>query len=116
MPSIAGYPSQQHVLEPYITSSIANNISSTATNDDKKKGTHAVTECLTQTCRNARNRKDCRGPCSAVNLLVNSSMPDVQGISNCLLSLCSTGYDALPYADADVVGIGVSAIATLGRA
>lgn len=109
VPAMAGYLSQ-HALEQNITASIGRHIPNTGTEDDKKKVTHAVTECLTQTCRNARSRTACGEPCSAVNLLVNSTTPNLQGINNCLMSLCTTGYDALPYADADVVGVGVSVL------
>ncbi|KAJ4295620.1 hypothetical protein N0V90_007633 [Kalmusia sp. IMI 367209] len=106
VPNMAGYLSQK-VIGDNITSIIANNISTEATDDQLKKVTFAVTECLTSTCRNARHKAECRDKCSPVNLLINNTTPDVQGLNNCLNSLCTGGYDALPYADADVVGIGV---------
>ncbi|KAF2110545.1 hypothetical protein BDV96DRAFT_195126 [Lophiotrema nucula] len=56
-----------------------------------------------------QNRTDCRGRCSAVNLLINNTHPNIQGLNGCLNSLCTRGYDSLPYADADVIGIGVFA-------
>lgn len=115
VPAMAGYLSHQ-ALEQDIASSIANNISSNATGDEMSNVTSAITDCLTQTCWHARRQRGCSEPCSAVNMLVNSTIPNVQGINDCLLSLCSTGYDALPYADADVVGIGVSAVVAIERA
>ena len=56
----------------------------------------------------SRRRGVCSRDCSAVNMLINSTMPDIRGVNQCLHTLCTSNYDALPYADADVVGIGVS--------
>lgn len=107
VPSMAGYLAQ-HVLSENITDVIGNSISSNATPAQLKRVASAVTDCLASTCRNARNEEGCRTQCSAVNLLINNTTPDVQGVNDCLQTLCTGGYDYLPYADADVVGIGVS--------
>jgi hypothetical protein len=58
---------------------------------------------------------DCREPCSSVNMLINNTSPNIEGINKCLFSLCEGGFNSLPYADADVVGIGVSALHKLVR-
>lgn len=106
VPAMAGYLSQD-VLEQNISSSIGAHVSREASGDQLKGVTSAVTDCLTSTCRNARNKSRCRDPCSAVNLLINNTTPSVQGVNSCLYSLCDGGYNSLPYADADIVGIGV---------
>ena len=76
--------------------------------DDLMNITSGVTECLTATCHNARNDANCSTPCAAVNLLLNYTTPNVTGINECLGELCNGRYNSLPFADADVVGIGVS--------
>ncbi|RYP12446.1 hypothetical protein DL765_007345 [Monosporascus sp. GIB2] len=40
-------------------------------------------------------------------MLLNSTRPNIGGVNECLNKLCTGGYESLPYADADVVGIGV---------
>ncbi|CAI6316941.1 unnamed protein product [Periconia digitata] len=106
VPAMAGYLSQSS-LPSNITSAIGSNISPRAAESQLRRVTSAVTECLTMTCRNARSAEKCRQDCSAVNMLHNSTQPNLQGVDQCLTSLCSTQYDSLPFADADVVGIGV---------
>lgn len=107
VPNMAGYL-DQNVLEPDILSQVEKYIPRNATTDGLKNVTLAVTECLTATCRNARHPKSCEAQCSGVNLLMNSTTPNVRGLNQCLGTLCTGGYDSLPFADADVVGIGVS--------
>jgi hypothetical protein len=109
VPAMAGYLSAG-ILSPFISSSISPYISQNASNDGLKSVTLAVTECLTSTCSNARNRGRCKEQCSAVNLLINSTTPNVEGLNACLHNLCTGGYKSLPYADADVIGIGVSVL------
>lgn len=108
VPNMAGYL-DQNVLEPNISSQIEKFIPRNAT-DELKNVTLAVTECLTATCRNARHPKTCEMQCAGVNLLMNSTTPNVPGLNQCLGTLCTGGYDSLPFADADVVGIGVSVV------
>ena len=70
--------------------------------------TSAVTDCLSSTCRNSRGKDDCYDSyCSPAMLLANSTTPNITAINRCLHKLCHSGDDALPYADADVIGIGV---------
>ena len=106
VPAMAGYLSQ-HVLEKNVSSTVSRYIPQGTTKDDMKAVTLAVTDCLTSTCRNARNKGSCRSSCSAVNLLTNNTSPNLQGLDECLNSLCTGGYHSLPWADADVIGIGV---------
>ena len=107
VPNMAGYL-RQGVLEPSIQSEVEQYISKNATNEQLQSVTYAVTECLTATCRHARLPKTCQTQCSAVNLLTNSTTPNVEGLNLCLNKLCTGQYNSLPFADADVVGIGVS--------
>ncbi|CAO2655593.1 Nn.00g043960.m01.CDS01 [Neocucurbitaria sp. VM-36] len=108
VPNMAGYLSHD-----VLGSSIRSQVEKYIPRDDNaaalKNITSAVTECLTATCGNARHPNTCHTQCSGVNLLTNSSTPNVQGINQCLSTLCTGGYDSLPFADADVVGIGVFA-------
>ncbi|KAL1594594.1 hypothetical protein SLS60_010355 [Paraconiothyrium brasiliense] len=106
VPNVAGYLSQG-VLGENITTYIGKNVSADATPAQLQGVTKAVTECLTATCSNARNPKDCQGTCAPVKLLINGTMPNVQGLSDCLDSLCLKRWDNLPFADPDIVGIGV---------
>jgi hypothetical protein len=70
--------------------------------------TSAVTDCLSSTCRNSRRSDLCYDDyCSPVKLLANSSSPNVTAVNQCLKTLCSGGYKSLPFADSDIVGIGV---------
>lgn len=107
VPNVASYVSQR-VLGDNITTYIGKNVSTDATPEQLKSVTSAVTSCLTATCGNARNQVDCKDKCEAVNLLINNTTPNVQGINDCLDALCLHEFHALPFADADIVGIGVS--------
>lgn len=70
--------------------------------------TNTVTDCLSSTCRNSRGKDDCYyNHCSPVRLIGSDGVPNITAIDGCLDQLCSSGYNALPWADADVVGIGV---------
>lgn len=71
--------------------------------------TSTITDCLSSTCRHSRRSGLCYDEfCSPVKLLTNSSSPNVTAINQCLHTLCSGGFKSLPFADADIVGIGVS--------
>ncbi|KAF2841390.1 hypothetical protein M501DRAFT_1014191 [Patellaria atrata CBS 101060] len=86
--------------EGYIPSNVPEDILQTIT--------ASVTDCLSSTCRNSRDPNFCYNDyCSPTRLLINSSTPNVQEINNCLYRLCHSEHRALPYADQDVVGIGV---------
>lgn len=70
--------------------------------------TSTITDCLSSTCRNSRRPDLCYDDfCSPVRLLTNSSSPNVIAIDQCLNTLCDGGFKSLPFADADIVGIGV---------
>ena len=106
---MAGYLSQ-NPAKSNIVSEVEKYISRNATNDALKNVTFAVTECLAATCRKARHSKVCRPQCARVNLILNGTTPNLQGVSQCLDSLCTGGCDSLPFADQDVVGIGVGTV------
>lgn len=106
VPNMARYL-DQNALEPNISSQVGAYVSNNASIEDLKHVTAAVTDCLTATCRNARDKSKCKYTCSGVNLLINSTTPNITGIDECLGTLCQGGYKSLPYADPDVVGIGV---------
>ncbi|KAF2668732.1 hypothetical protein BT63DRAFT_414700 [Microthyrium microscopicum] len=80
------------------------------TEDSLRTITSSVTDCLSSTCRNSRRSDLCYNDyCSPVRLLTNSSAPNMEAINRCMQQLCGSGYAALPYADPDVLGIGVFA-------
>lgn len=106
VPAMVGYSSQ-----PFLTSALPTSINTyvpaDTSQDDLKKVTAAITECLTQTCRASRNKTACESNCSPVNMLTNNTTPNLLGVNQCLNTLCTGGYNSLPFADADVIGIGV---------
>lgn len=107
VPNMAQHFSRS-VLDPKISMQIERHVSRDASIDSLKGITFTVTECLTATCRNARDKEICQNQCSSVNLLINSTTPNITGLNQCLNSLCTGNYHSLPYADADVIGVGVS--------
>ncbi|KAH6704377.1 hypothetical protein BKA61DRAFT_740098 [Leptodontidium sp. MPI-SDFR-AT-0119] len=107
IPSIAGYINQ-NVLSSNITNSIQGFISSHTTDDSLRNVTSAVTDCISSNCRASRNSKSCYTDyCSPVRLLRNNTSPDLEAINTCLNTLCGGGVKYLPWADADIIGIGV---------
>lgn len=97
----------QSLLGPNIRSKVEDYVPTKASSDQLKNISRATTDCLTATCQNARDVDHCSYNCSAVNLLINSTTPNVEGIHQCLHALCTGNQTSLPFADADVVGIGV---------
>lgn len=76
--------------------------------DSLQQITSSVTDCLSSTCRHGREDNGCYNNfCSPVKMISNNTLPNVVGINDCLFSLCNAGTGALPWADADIVGIGV---------
>jgi len=69
--------------------------------------TSATTDCLSTTCRVARNRPRCWDNCAPVRLLINNTTPNVRNINDCMHDLCTGGYNSLPFANDDIIGIGV---------
>ncbi|KAK4153027.1 hypothetical protein C8A00DRAFT_44031 [Chaetomidium leptoderma] len=70
--------------------------------------TSSVTDCLSSTCRHARDNSYCYyNVCSPVKLISNGTLPNIQGRNGCLNKICNAGTGALPWADADIVGVGV---------
>ncbi|ORX96513.1 hypothetical protein BCR34DRAFT_578638 [Clohesyomyces aquaticus] len=108
IPSIAGYYSAG-MLDPEVEASLAPYFPRNASTTELKGIAGSITGCLTSTCRAARNRSVCVDVCAPVNLLTNSTHPSLKGVNDCLNTLCTGQYNSLPYADADVVGIGVFA-------
>ncbi|KAI0611349.1 hypothetical protein TUN199_02102 [Pyrenophora tritici-repentis] len=87
VPNMAGYL-RQDVLGPNITSQVEPHISRNATKKQLQGISYAVTECLAATCRNSRKPGKCKKQCSGVSLLWNQTTPDIQGIDQCLDTLC----------------------------
>jgi hypothetical protein len=107
IPSIASYVNQG-VLSPNITESIQKFIFPHTTEDSLQDVTSAVTDCISSTCRASRNSTFCYTDyCSPVKLLRNNTSPNLEAINTCLNTLCDNTVKALPWADADVIGIGV---------
>jgi hypothetical protein len=76
--------------------------------DELENMTSAVTECLTSTCSASRQPWLCQDKCSSVKILSNNTTPNLTAIDGCLDQLCNyRGYSSLPFADTDIVGIGV---------
>ena len=69
--------------------------------------TATTTSCLSATCEASRNAENCRQSCSGAYLLVNGTTPSLLGQSDCLMDLCSS-TEFFPFADQDIIGIGVS--------
>jgi len=98
----------QGALTPNFSSAAQQYVSTNITENSLQNITSTVTDCLSSTCRNSRNSDLCYDNyCSPVKLLANSTTPNITAINGCLNQLCYSGFSALPYADADVVGIGV---------
>lgn len=107
IPSIASY-ADQGVLSPDIMKTVRQYIDLNTTEDELQTVTSVVTDCLSSTCRKSRNSSFCYDDyCSPVKLLSSNTSPNVEQINACLYTLCSNPIDALPWADADVIGIGV---------
>ena len=109
IPSIASYANQRGVLSPDITESIKKYIFPYTNEESLQYVTSAVTDCISSTCRESRNSTFCYTDyCSPVKLLQNNTSPNLEAINACLNVLCNNTVKALPWADADVIGIGVS--------
>jgi hypothetical protein len=74
---------------------------------DLRNLTGTLTQCLSDTCAVARNNERCFEPCRPINLITNTTMPNLAGISECLYELCTADIDSLPFASEDIIGIGV---------
>jgi hypothetical protein len=115
LPSIARQ-SQFQQLPSNISDVVAQYIPSNISESRIQNISSAVTDCLSSTCRNSRGRNNCyNNYCSPVKLLSNSSSPNVTAVNECLNYLCSNPYQSLPYADPDIVGIGVIILLRLGE-
>lgn len=115
VPAIANHL-RNNALSQHNSETIGSFISHSAQDAQLKSITSAVTGCLTATCMNARGYEQCKAACSPVNILVNSTMPDVEGVNGCLRALCHNQEDSfgsVPYADEDIIGAGVSILVSL---
>ncbi|KAE8443846.1 hypothetical protein EG329_001255 [Mollisiaceae sp. DMI_Dod_QoI] len=109
IPSIASYGNQS-VLSSNISKSIEGFLFSNTSQERLQRVTSAVTDCISSTCRSSRNSFFCYPEyCSPVKLLRNDTSPNLDAINTCLNTLCSNNVKSLPWADADVIGIGVFA-------
>lgn len=107
LPSIARF-SEFGQLSQDLVSEADRYIAPNTTDNQLQRVTSAVTDCLSSTCRNSRQSNLCyEDYCSPVKLLANSSSPNITAVNQCLNTLCSGGYKSLPFANADIVGIGV---------
>ena len=109
LPTVYGY-FKQGLLPANYTDSISRYFPPTISDTDLQGITSSVTHCLITTCDNARDHGACNSLCPPVQLLINSTTPSFDGVSNCLQTLCNgigSGFDGLPYANSDIVGIGV---------
>lgn len=97
---------KQGILDPAYSQFFENNVPLGATRSDLQGITSAVTHCLLGTCDQARDSTACSSKCSPVAMLINSTTPSFQGVSDCLETLCA-GSRSLPYANSDIIGIGV---------
>lgn len=77
-----------------------------STLSDKLWASDAATHCWTDTSSAARNHSKCADACAAVSLLESHYEPQFAGTRKCIQCLCH-GIDGLPFADQDIVGIGV---------
>ncbi|QDS73351.1 hypothetical protein FKW77_006818 [Venturia effusa] len=109
LPSIARY-SQSGQLSQDFTAEFETYTKPNTTELQLQRLASTVTDCLSSTCRHSRRPDLCYDNlCSPVRLLTTSSSPNVTAIDQCLKTLCSGGFNSLPFADADIVGIGVYA-------
>jgi hypothetical protein len=111
-PIIASFFSQ-HLLEPHIEQVVQKHLrigpDETEFDVTLEEITLAVTDCLSATCSSARDSSDCYSTtCSPVKLITNNTFPNIWGINGCLNNVCNSGTGALPWADADIIGVGVS--------
>jgi hypothetical protein len=108
LPAMAGYALQQNVLVPNIQSTVSGFLPPDESKRDLFGVTSAMTECLAATCRNSRNSDSCRKSCTIGHILTNNTTPNAVEINRCMYDLCRGGIKSMPYADSDIIGIGVS--------
>jgi hypothetical protein len=109
VPNIAGLL-KQGVLPPNVSSRVEPYIPLDTSLLDLQRITQSVTSCLTTTCGNARSPARCMDECSSTNLLLNATTPNYIGVNECMFKMCTAGYDAVSFANADIIGIGVSTL------
>ncbi len=73
---------------------------------DLQRVSDGASRCLSETCERAANRSECAWECSPAQLLLNSTTPRLSGPYQCLKTICK-GSTGLPFANQDVVGVGV---------
>lgn len=74
--------------------------------DDLHRVSNGASQCLSETCEKSANRSGCAWDCSPAQLLLNSTTPRLSGPYQCLKTICK-GSAGLPFANQDVVGVGV---------
>lgn len=77
------------------------------TNDGLTKITDNITHCLPASCAKSRDSSTCAPWCRESDLLLADGTINLTGVATCLEWLCEESC-GLPYANQDVVGIGVS--------
>lgn len=108
----ANLPNVAHLLDediliPNVTSHIRQFIPQNTDATALANVTSMVTRCLTGMCDSARDSTDCENACLPVKLFNENMAPDLDGISDCIYTLCHAEMGSIPFADSDVIGIGV---------
>lgn len=108
LPTVYGF-FKQGLLSAAYNGSLSGYFPDTVSVEALQTITSAVTHCLITTCDQSRDSQACTELCSPSNLLINSTTPSFNGVSECLYFLCTdyNGHGGVPYANSDIVGIGV---------
>lgn len=77
-----------------------------STEYDLQMVSNDVSRRLSETCEKSTDSSRCTWECSPAQLLLNSTTPRLAGPYQCLKTICQGGI-GLPFANQDVVGIGV---------
>ncbi|KAL8721920.1 MAG: hypothetical protein Q9181_007605, partial [Wetmoreana brouardii] len=75
--------------------------------DDLQSVSNAASRCLLETCEKSANVSGCAKECSPAQLMLNSTTPRLSGPYQCLKTICDCSA-GLPFANQDVVGVGVT--------
>ncbi|KAI9698130.1 MAG: hypothetical protein M1836_004132 [Candelina mexicana] len=67
----------------------------------------ASVQCWSDTCAHSRNPEICTRQCAPVNLLQSRTNPQLAGTRECIKATCPK-IDGLPFANQDIIGVGVS--------
>ena len=82
--------------------------------DDLQRVSNGASHCLSETCEKSANRSGCAWDCSPARILLNSTTPRLSGPYQCLKTICE-GSAGLPFANQDVVGVGVGGLVAYAK-